>query len=112
MRRFFSRAWLALAFLALLVAAVLSVVPALAEAPSGPVYALHVDGLACPFCAYGIEKHVNRIEGVKSTSIDIKDGLVTVVMEEGKTLDEATAKRAVKAAGFTLRSFERKDVDR
>ena len=46
-----------------------------------------------------------------STSVDIKDGVVTVVMERDATLDEAAAKKAVEAAGFTLRGFERKAAD-
>jgi len=107
MKLYLSRAWLTPALLVLLVAAVVSAVPAYADEPSGPVYALQVAGLACPFCAYGIEKQVTRIEGVESTSVDIKEGLVTVVMEQGATLDEEAARTAVEAAGFTLRSFER-----
>ena len=86
MKLFCSTLWQTPALFALLMVAILSAVPAHAEAPAGPVYALRVDGIACPFCAYGIEKQVKRIEGVKSTSVDIKDGLVTVVMKEGARL--------------------------
>ena len=28
------------------------------------VYKLYVDGLACPFCAYGVEKKVGGLDGV------------------------------------------------
>lgn len=69
-------------------------------------YKLHVDGLACPFCAYGIEKKLNAIKGVQGVGVDIASGLVNVTMAEGASLDEATAKQAVKDAGFTLRKFE------
>ncbi len=69
-------------------------------------YQLRVDGLACPFCAYGIEKELNRTEGVASIAIDINAGIVTVTMAEGATLTEARADRIVKDAGFTLRAFE------
>ena len=111
MKLFFSRVWLTLAFLAVLMATSFSVVAVHAEAPSGPVYALQIDGLACPFCAYGIEKQLKKVEGAVSTSVDIKDGVATVVMERDATLDEAAAKKAVETAGFTLRSFERKAAD-
>ncbi len=30
-----------------------------------------VDGLACPFCAYGVEKKLKRVEGVKSIDVRI-----------------------------------------
>lgn len=69
-------------------------------------YKLRVDGLACPFCAYGIEKKLGAIKGVQRIEVDIATGIVTVTMAEGASLDEATAKQAVKDAGFTLRGFE------
>ena len=69
-------------------------------------YKLRVDGLACPFCAYGIEKKLNAIKGVQRVEVDIATGSVTVTVVEGTTLDEAAAKKAVKDAGFTLRGFE------
>jgi len=69
-------------------------------------YRLQVDGLACPFCAYGIEKKLGALAGVQSVATHIKDGVVIVVMKEGATLDGATASKAVKEAGFTLRGFE------
>ena len=72
-----------------------------------PVYTIRADGLACPFCAYGVEKQLSRIEGVVATETDIKTGMVTVTMRDGAVLDEATAKKAVEAAGFTMRGFQR-----
>lgn len=69
-------------------------------------YRLQVDGLACPFCAYGIEKKLGAVEGVQSVATHIKDGVVIVIMKEGVTLDEATAGKAVKGAGFKLRKLE------
>ena len=70
------------------------------------VYKLYVDGLACPFCAYGVEKKVTGLKGVEKIDIDIDGGLVSVTMAGGATLDEATASEAVDQAGFTLRKFE------
>ena len=69
-------------------------------------YQLRIDGLACPFCAYGIEKELNRTAGVAAIDIDINNGTVTVTMNEGATMTEAKADRIVKDAGFTLRAFE------
>lgn len=72
-----------------------------------PTYRLHVDGLACPFCAYGIEKKLGALEGVQGLETNIKDGTVNVTMKDGAALDEPSARQAVKAAGFSLRKFER-----
>ncbi len=73
------------------------------------VYKLYVDGLACPFCAYGVEKKIGGLDGVEKIDIDIDGGIVAVTLADGATLDEATAKRAVDEAGFTLRKFEAPD---
>lgn len=72
-------------------------------------YRLQVAGLACPFCAYGIEKELQEIDGVRTVETHIKDGAVVVEMTEGATLDRATARRAVEAAGFTLGGFQKMD---
>lgn len=69
-------------------------------------YQLRVDGLACPFCAYGIEKKLNAAKGVKGIQIDINSGTVTVTMEAGASLSEAQARQIVKDAGFTLRKLQ------
>jgi copper chaperone CopZ len=68
-------------------------------------YELTVDGLACPFCAYGIEKKLGAIEGVTGIDVDINKGVVRVTMAEGAKLPEPAARKAVKSAGFTLRRF-------
>jgi len=68
-------------------------------------YALQVDGLACPFCAYGIEKKLSVIDGVTDIKVDIAKGEVVVTMTEDKTLSESRAQEQVKKAGFKLRSL-------
>lgn len=70
-------------------------------------YTLRVDGLACPFCAYGIEKQLMAVDGVNVVEIDIAAGAVRIIMRPGATLDEAAAAKAVTAAGFTMRAFQR-----
>lgn len=71
------------------------------------VYNVGVDGLGCPFCVYGIEKELGSVEGVGKVDVDLKDGVVVVIMAGEATLDRDTAKKAVENAGFDLRSFER-----
>ena len=84
----------------------LAMVLSTAAFAGGNQYALAVDGLACPFCAYGIEKRLSAIEGVESVETDVKSGQVVVSLAEGKTLSEAVARQAVEDAGFTLRSLK------
>ena len=85
---------------------VLMLFAATAALADSHVYKLYVDGLACPFCAYGVEKKVGGLNGVEKVEIEIEDGLVAVTLADGATLDEATAKQAIDEAGFTLRKFE------
>jgi mercuric ion binding protein len=68
-------------------------------------YELRVDGLACPFCAYGIEKEFIRTEGVETVDIDMVKGLVIVVTAEGKTFIEEELSEIINNAGFTLKSM-------
>ena len=70
-------------------------------------YELRVDGLACPFCAYGIEKKLNAADGVENIFIDINAGTVTVTMAESTSMSEDAAKQIVEDAGFTLAGFKK-----
>jgi len=72
---------------------------------AGTQYNLRVDGLSCPFCAYGIEKKLIRTEGVESVAFDLEKGVVMVKVGEGVTLTESQLKKLVDDAGFTLRSM-------
>ncbi len=77
---------------------------------AGTQYDLRVDGLACPFCAYGIEKKLKKTRGVTSVEIDLERGVVVVKAGEGAKLNEARLKQLVKDAGFTLRSMTEKPL--
>lgn len=37
---------------------------------------LEVDGMSCPFCAYGLEKRLREIEAIEDLVIRVSDGLV------------------------------------
>lgn len=69
-------------------------------------YHVQVDGISCPFCLYGIEKRLGKLEGVTEVASEIKEGRFFIKMAEGKTLSEQAVAEAVRSAGFTLRSFE------
>ncbi len=71
----------------------------------GTRYELRVDGLACPFCAYGIEKKLNAIEGIDEVDIDLNNGLVTVDVTEGTSLNDSQMTKLFNDAGFTYRSM-------
>lgn len=65
-------------------------------------YVVGVDGMACPFCAYGIEKKLKGLDGVESLEIRIKDAEVDVTVAEGKAVTPKQLDEAVKEAGFAI----------
>ncbi len=62
---------------------------------------VQIDGLACPFCAYGLEKKLSDLDGVDSIKIDIEKGIVTLIIQEDKTINKEVIKEKIKEAGFT-----------
>lgn len=61
-----------------------------------------VEGLACPFCAYGIEKKLKRVEGVRSIDIEMNRGVVILVAEKGRSVNIGQIPVAVKDSGFSF----------
>ena len=90
----------------LMTAMVLSLGWSAAAFADGTRYELRVDGLACPFCAYGIEKKLNAIDGVDEVDIDLNSGLVTVDVTEGTSLNDLQMTELFNDAGFTYRSMK------
>ena len=41
-----------------------------------PDVIIEVGGLACPFCAYGIEKRLKKIDGIAELSVLLEEGTV------------------------------------
>ncbi|GMQ99762.1 MAG: hypothetical protein BMS9Abin18_0587 [Zetaproteobacteria bacterium] len=68
---------------------------------------IKVDGLSCPFCAYGLEKHLKKLAGVEGVDIDMKNAQVIVRLKSDARVDDAALKTAVKKAGFTARGITR-----
>ncbi len=60
-----------------------------------------VEGLGCPFCAYGLEKKFKKVKGIKNIEIDIEEGLFsfTVPVDTKMTLEEVDTR--VVDAGYT-----------
>jgi len=66
---------------------------------------LVVDGLACPFCAYGLEKKINTIDRVENLYINLKDGFVTFEVPRENKPSEEKLKEIVEDAGFVAREI-------
>ena len=87
-------------FIFLILTAFLSV-PLTAFAGGQVKVTTKVDGLSCPFCAYGIEKKIKKIKGVEDVRVDLKSGSVIVICKEKKFFERERLNKAVRDAGFT-----------
>ncbi len=79
--------------------------PALAAVERVTVY---VDGLACPFCAYNIEKRVKPLDGVAPKAkivTSLKEGSAKFPWKADVAFDPAAVRRAIREAGFTPREI-------
>lgn len=75
-----------------------------ANPPPANAYVLQVNGLACPFCAYGIEKEFAKQSGVENTNVNLKRGMLVVTVKPGTTFSDARLAQLVKEAGFQLKA--------
>jgi len=58
-------------------------------------------GLACPFCAFSVEKSISKLPGVDSVTVDLAATQVRVVMKAEHTADLKQINKAIVNAGFT-----------
>ncbi len=87
----------------------LAVLGALAAAPTQAAVSearLHVKGLACPFCTYGIEKNLKKVIGVMVVETTIRTGLVRAQLAPDAEIDLEALQKAVAKSGFTLDHIE------
>ncbi len=64
-------------------------------------FTVQVDGLGCPFCAYGLEKKMQEMKGVKKFKIEMESGLTSFTYPAEKMLSLAEVKAQVDKAGYT-----------
>jgi len=68
-----------------------------------------VDGLSCPFCAYGLEKNLKKLKGAKDVFISVEEGYTTFNVPKESRPTEDELKKIVKDAGFTAREISFSD---
>ena len=75
-------------------------------------YLVRVDGMNCPFCAYGIEKQLQKLDGVKNVETELALGQFAVEVADDITLSEETVREIIRDAGFTFTNMtQHKDQD-
>lgn len=64
-------------------------------------FEVQVDGLGCPFCAYGLEKKFKEFKGIKKVAIDIETGDFSFLYPTEKALTMEAVVAQVQKAGYT-----------
>lgn len=65
------------------------------------VLEIQVQGMTCPFCAYGIEKNLSKLPGVAKAQVSLEAKKVRVVMQPGQAPDEVRVRKVIVDSGFT-----------
>ncbi len=68
---------------------------------------LRIDGMSCPFCAYGLEKKLKELDAVDTLVVRVSDGLVAMRIREGRNIPDTVLHELVTQAGFSLREVVR-----
>lgn len=62
---------------------------------------VHVDGLGCPFCAYGLEKKMQEMDGVKKFKIKMENGETSFLFPSEASITIEAIEAQVFKAGYT-----------
>jgi len=78
-----------------------------AQSKTEPVYIkMEVNGMVCTNCAFGMEKELKKVLGVKSVKVQLKEGLAYIsTLKKQKPLKESLA-LIISNAGFTPGKIE------
>ena len=82
--------------------------PATVEADDSADVVLRVDGLACPFCAYGLEQKLKALDAIDRVDVKLNEGEVFLFLKADETVEDAALTKAVTDAGFVVRGISRR----
>lgn len=74
---------------------------------AGEKVVVRVDGLSCAYCAYSLEKNLQKLDGVEKVEINLEEGIATLQLKEGAVLKAEVVEKTVKDSGFTPRSVKK-----
>jgi copper chaperone CopZ len=67
---------------------------------------MEVNGMACPYCAFGMEKELKKVSGVDDVKIQLKEGIVFLsILKKDKPTKENLSS-IITNAGFTPGEIE------
>jgi copper chaperone CopZ len=72
---------------------------------SSSKYQLTINGMSCPFCAYGVEKNLLKIKAIAKIDVNLKGGIVIIQVKKGQSINRKEIEKAVKRSGFYLKKY-------
>jgi copper chaperone CopZ len=60
-----------------------------------------IKGMACPYCAFGMEKKLKEISGVSNVTIELKEGLAYISTLKKQKPNKEDIQNIILNAGFT-----------
>jgi len=64
-------------------------------------FTVEVEGLGCPYCAFGLEKRFKELKGIRLIKIEMKTGTLTFEYPAEKALTIPQVEQQVEKAGYT-----------
>lgn len=72
-----------------------------AQSSDRDAYEMKVDGLGCPFCAYGLEKKFKEFKSLKDLKLDMETGVFTFTYPSDEPLTIDQVEKQVDVAGYS-----------
>jgi len=70
---------------------------------------IEIKGMACPYCAYGMEKELKKVAGVDKVEIELKKGLAYISTPINQKPTKEALEKIIIDAGFTIGEIEFSD---
>ena len=67
---------------------------------------IEIKGMACPYCAFGMEKELKKVAGVDNVEIELKKGLAYISTPISQKPTKKSLEKIIANAGFTVGKIE------
>ena len=66
-----------------------------------------VNGLVCDFCAQSVEKLFKKEKAVQDIDVDLKMGMVTILIKSGEIMDDIKITELITQSGYSIEGIHR-----
>ncbi len=70
---------------------------------------IEIKGMACPYCAFGMEKELKKVAGVENVEIELKEGLAYISTPTNQKPSKESLEKIIVNGGFTVGKIEFRD---